>query len=243
MTGRITLLAAAAVLCSSGALAGVTTFVGFDNGDPTGFGGNAFFEATGGNPGGNAHHVNDFFGQVLRTGGEGEETNAAFVGDYTASPSVTIGFDLRVDSLTDFIGNQIVREIGVSLIDRDTQGPNGAAGVFFNLGLIGANFQSDWTRMQFTIDDTSAMALPAGWVGFGDENENFEPVLPAGATFASILAGVDEFQITTFVPGFFYTNSFWDMRIDNVRITRIPSPGAAALLGLAALTGSRRRRG
>lgn len=232
----------AALTVSTTASAGMTV-VGFDNGDPSGFGGNAFFVGGDGNPGGNAHHFNDAFGQELRTGGPGNPLNSAFVGNYGAVGSVTIGFDIRVDSLTDFIGNQIVRSIGIMLIDHDTQGPNGSAGVFFDLGLIGANIQSDWTHLELTIDDTSAMDLPTGWVGFGDEDPNtFETVLPAGATFASILSGVDEFRISTFVPGFFFTNAFWDMRIDNVSISNIPTPGALALMGMSGIACLRRRR-
>jgi hypothetical protein len=231
----------AALAVATDALAGVTV-VGFDNGDPSGFGGNAFFVGGDGNPGGNAHHFNDSFGQTLRTGGPGNPLNSAFVGNYGAVDSVTIGFDLRVDSITNFIGNEIVQSIGIMLIDHDTQGPNGSAGVFFDLGLIGASLQSDWTHLEVTIDDTSSMALPTGWIGFGDENQNFEPVLPNGATFASILSSVDEFQITTFVPGFFFTNSFWDMRIDNVSISNIPTPGALALFGLSGIACLRRRR-
>lgn len=222
------------------ALAGTTT-VGFDGGDPSGFSGNAFFESAGGNPGGRAHHLNDSFWQELRTGSPGEPTNAAFVGDYGQYTSVTLGFDLKVDSIANFFGNQIIMEIGINLIDHDTVGPDGPAGVFYNLGLISQSRQPNWTHMEVTISDPSSTTLPAGWTGFGAYDSFFNPILPAGSTFASVLADVDEFQVTTLVPGFFYTNNFWDISIDNVSITAVPEPGAAALLGIAALAVLRRR--
>jgi hypothetical protein len=35
----------------------------------------------------------------------------------------------------------------------------------------------------------------------------FELTLPAGVTFADVLAGVDEFAVTGAVPGFFFTDA------------------------------------
>ncbi len=236
-----TLVLAVAAFAASTASAD-PTIVGFDGGDPSGFEGNAFFEANGGNPDGNAHHVNDSFGQELRTGGPGNPVNSAFLGNYGQYASIDLALDVHVEFINDFIGNPIIREIGVMLIDHDTVGPDGPAGVFYNMGLISANHNPDWTTLAFTIDDTASATIPAGWVGFGDTNASFEPVLPAGASFASVLADVDEFRITTFVPGFFYTNSFWDMRIDNVSINKVPAPGAMALLSVGALATTRRRR-
>ncbi len=175
---------------------------------------------------------------MLRTGGVGEPANNAFLGDYSPYTDVTISFDIRVDSLTNFLGDQIGREIGISLIDRDIMGPSGASGVFFSLGIVSAATTGDWTNLSVTIADPTQSALPAGWIGFGDEDPNtFEPILPPGATFASVLASVDEFQITGGVPGFFFTDANFDMRIDNVSIT-IPAP-----TGLAAASGPLRRDG
>jgi len=212
-----------------------TTVVGFDGGSNDGFMGNAFFEATGGNPGGNAHHVApDFFGISLRTGAPNEPSNPDFLGDYSSFGEVSFGFDIRVDVLRDFIGNQTFREVGIALRDRDIQGPSGASGVFYTLDVLNENFQDDWTNLSVTIDDPTSTTLPPGWIGFGDEDPNtFEPILPPGATFASVLASVDEFEITTFVPGFFFTSVNTDVRIDNVAVT-VPEP-ASWLIQLAGL--------
>ena len=98
-----------------------TTIEGFDGGTDGGFTGNAVFEAAGGNPDGNAHHGpgGPFFFNELRTGGVAEPVNPNFVGDYSPFDDVTFSFDVKTDSLGDFIGNQIVRPVGIMLVDRD----------------------------------------------------------------------------------------------------------------------------
>lgn len=223
-------------------------FEGFDGGSNGNFTGNAFFEPTGGNPGGNAHIDGVFFFPEIRTGGLGEPANPGFLGDFSNAGQITISFDVRVDSLTDFNGNQIFRPFGVMLLDRDIQGPNGPSGVFFETEFLGASIQDDWTTYSVVIDDPTATDLPSGWIGFGDEDPNtFEPILPAGASFASVLASVDEFRLTGAVPGFFFTDAGFDMRIDNVGLKTsavIPEPSFLVLVlaGSTALSVHRRRR-
>lgn len=231
----------ALVALSPLALAGPeTTVVGFDGGDAQGFTGNAFFVDSGGNPGGNAHHSVDLFFNDLRTGGVGEPINEAFLGDYSPFTNVRFALDVRTDSLTNFFGDQITRSIGIALIDRDITGSGGSSGVFFELAPLSAAAQPDWTTLAVTIADPTQSALPAGWIGFGEfDAVTFEPTLPAGATFASVLAGVDEFKITGEVPGFFFTNAFFDVRIDNVALT---VPGPATLSLAPVLLVARRRR-
>jgi hypothetical protein len=223
MYRKFACLAVATVALTTSAYGAETTAVGFDDGDSMGFSGNALFEATDGNPGGAARHVTDLFFNVLRTGAPGEPANPGFLGKYSAALSVTFSFDVKTNMLDDFAGNPIARPIGISLKDRDIMGPSGPSGVFFEVGIVGVAFTPDWTTLTVTIDDPLATDLPAGWIGFGDEDPStFEPVLPAGATFASVLAGVDEFQVTGAVPGFFYTNAFWDVQIDNITVTVEP---------------------
>ena len=225
------------LLSTSPGFANADFFEGFDGGGNGGFTGNAVFENVGGNPGGNAH-INQggpFFFPEIRTGGIGEPVNPGFVGDFSGAGQVTISFDIRVDSITDFIGNEIFRPFGVMLIDRDIQGPSGPSGVFFETEILGAAIQDDWTTYSVVIDDTSSKILPSGWIGFGDEDPNtFEPILPAGASFATVLAGVDELRLTGAVPGFFFTDAFFDVRIDNIglKTTGIPEPTTSALFAI-----------
>jgi hypothetical protein len=197
-----------------------TTVVGFDGGDPGDFTGNAIFEATGGNPGGAARHLGLFFFNELRTGGIGEPANPAFLGDFSSAVSVTLSFDVKTNRLRDFIGNPIARPVGIALKDRDIMGGSGPSGVFFEIGVLGEAFTPDWTTLSVTIDDPTSASLPPGWIGFGDEDPvTFEPILPAGATFATVLASVDEFAITGAVPGFFFSDADFDVQIDNVTVT------------------------
>ena len=220
------------------------TNVGFDGGSNGGFGGNAFFESSGGNPDGNAHFLVESFGIELRNNTPGDPSNPAFLGDYSAAGQVTIGLDVRVDDLN-FFGTPVGRNLGLMFIDQDTIGPSGPAGVWFTLGAISQASTSDWTRFELTIDDFSSTTLPPGWIGFGDEDPNtFEPILPTGATFASIFEDVDEFRISTFEPGFFFGFTNFDVRVDNVSIevTHIPEPGMGLIFLMAASTGVLRRR-
>ena len=233
----------AAFLIASPAQAQFPTVVGFDGGADEGFEGNFFFEAAGGNPGGNAHNPNiDVFFPRLAT-----TTNPAFLGDYSIFSEVTISFDLQVENLSDFIGNQISRPIGIQFVNDSIVGPSGSAGVYYDLGIYNSTLQADWTTMSVTFDP-NATSLPTDWYGFGDEDPNtFEPMLPAGTTFADILSGVTEFSITGAFPGFFFTFAFNDIRIDNITLSgtpnAIPEPTSAiVMLGIGMLAMSRRRR-
>lgn len=228
--------------CCAAASAANSTVVGFDGGSNGGFMGNAFFEAAGGNPGGRAHHQSpSLFFSELRTGAIGEPSNPAFLGDYSGFSSVTFSFDVRVDLLQDFLGNPGFRDVGIMLIDRDIQGTDGDSGVYTTVGLLSENLSS-WTTLSTTITDTTSASLPAGWVGFGSSNQFFEPILPVGATFATVLAGVDEFRITGAVPGFFFSDLAFDVSIDNITVNAVPAPASMGLLGLAGIGASRRRR-
>ena len=113
-------------------------------------------------------------------------------------------------------------------------GPSGPAGLFFPLGEISAENNPDFTTLSVTVTDPTQTTLPPGVIGRGDEDpDTFEPILPAGATFASVLASVDEFQVTTFVPGLFFGDTFYDVRFDNIFVT-VPEPAcgwAVALMG------------
>lgn len=211
----------AVVICSLSAVAfgAENITVGFNGGSDDGFMGNAYFEAAGGNPDGVAHHLGEFFFNDLRTGGVSEPANPAFLGDYSTYASVTFSFDVKTNSLNDFMGNPIARSVGIMLKDRDIQGPSGASGVFIEMGVLGVNFTGEWTTLSVTIEDPASMELPAGWIGFGDEDPNtYAPILPEGATFASVLASVDEFDITGGVPGYFFGFANFDVLIDNITV-------------------------
>lgn len=246
--GNILALALAGALCawSGGSHAASSTVVGFDGGTDGGFAGNAFFEPDAGNPDGNAHFLIENFGIELRSGAEGEPANPNFLGDYSSFGSITFSVDVKVNSLS-FGGHQISREIGIELIDRDIQGPDGGSGVFFLLDYISRATHGDWTTLAVTISDPTQAGLPPGWIGFGDfDPVTFEPRLPDGATFATVLAGVDEFRLTSYQPGFFYGFTDFNVRVDNLAVSvtpaTVPVPGALLLFATGLIPVLRRRR-
>jgi hypothetical protein len=229
------------ILFSGGAHAAYTTVAGFDGGSNGGFQGNAFFEATGGNPGGVAHTPGLIEFPELRTGAIGEPSNPGFLGNYSGFTNVTFGVDVKTVSMEDFMGNQSSRPFGVMLIDRDIQGIDGPSGVYFQLGDLGVDFNPSWTTYSVTIANPASPTLPAGWIGFGSTNmQTYEPELPAGATFASVLAGVDEFRFSGAVPGYFFDPVIADYYVDNISVT-VPEPGSISLLLISAVPFVRRR--
>lgn len=237
------MLASAAILAMTAAAAGgvETTVVTFDNGwegwnGTQGPGGSSGILPTGGNPGAHARTVFNNFGIEWWT-----NTNTAFVGDLTRYQSVTISIDVKVEGIW-FFGSPVSRNLILDFRSFSL-GQNGYpwSSVWFNLATMQGG--QDWATYSVTFDP-NALALPAGWGGYGDEDPNtFEPVLPANLTYADVMANVEQLAFTTYEPGWFYGFTDFDIRIDNIRIegTLIPSPAAMPVL-LAGLFGVSRRR-
>ncbi len=171
---------------------------------------------TGGNP---THRIfwNDFvdnFGMSARN-----ETNAAFIGDYTQKGPVTLSIDWQVNYIK-FFGSNVTRDLVVILYDDDSFNGAPPAQVWKNLGVLTSNMQ--WKTFSTDVPDVLSETLPAGWNGAGDEDpQTFEPILPAGRTWTNVLQGVDRIEFTTFVPGFFYGFTNFKLSIDNVSIQPI----------------------
>lgn len=242
---RTQTLRAAAVMASLAtlalpALADTTTT--FDNGlEGWSISGRTDINPTGGNPGANLNGLLiDVFGADIRN-----ETNDAFRGDLTRYGMFELSMDIKVNSITFGAGNEVPRDLVVEL--RDNTNNNGLpyTSVWFNLGTLQAQpgGDNDWQTYSVVIDDPFETALPAGWGGFGDEDPTtFEPILPADRTFTSVLQSVDSVHFTTFVPGFFFGFTNFDIQVDNITIRTIPAPSALALLAAGGLVGTRRRR-
>lgn len=232
----IALLAGAA----GSALAGATTtfedgLQGWDG--PQGVGGVTYLDPTGGNPDANLHTEFIDFGITFRN-----DTNPGFIQDLSTYEAVTISIDVKANRIGTFL--PVSRPWVVELRDFDATNQGYPwDSVYFVLGAISQDLTGDWTTFSVTIDDPASAALPAGWGGYGDEDPNtFEPILPAGRTFADILASYDQIAFTTLQPGFFFTQDEYDVQVDNITLTKVPAPGAAALLGAAGLATLRRRR-
>lgn len=243
MTHRIACTAFA--LAAGAALAGNTTVVDFNDGTsqgwegPQGIGGFTSVDPTFGvgGSGGLRTQFNNFGIDFYNN------TNSAFIGDYTQYDSVTFSVDLRIDQIG-FEGLGIVRPFALELRSFDLAGDGYPwASVYLLFDWLGAESFDGFMTLSATFDP-NATDLPAGWGGFGGPEDpmTFEPQLPAGVTFADVLGDVDEIALTTILPGYFFTFDDYDVTLDNITITTTPAPGAMALLGLGGLVGTRRRR-
>ncbi len=193
----------------------VTTFSSGAEGwvGPSGGGGATTLEAAGGNPEANLRTVFNDFGITFAN-----SSSVGFVFDLTTLTGVLIAIDLKVEQI-DFFGSAVSRPWLVEL--RDTDDPEAGfpwTSVWWKFGDVSAATVADWTTFRVTVADPDATALPAGWGGYGAEDELGNPILPAGRTFASVLAGVDEVAFTTFEPGFFFGFTDHTVRIDNVTL-------------------------
>ena len=247
-------LAAAAAACllglaSATAPAAQTVTTTFSGGDTQGWtgtggsGGSTFVDTADGNPAPSLRTSFPSFGIFGIT--FANETNPAYLGDYTHAP-----FTISIDHKTRIVGfiNPGVRDLVLELRDYDNP-PTGYpyVSVYYDLDDLrdpNAGGSGIWESASVTVANPTQAALPPGWGGTGAENPvTFEPELPPDRTFASVLAGVDEIVFTTFKPGFFYIDSFFDVSVDNISVSFIPEPGALGVLGAAALLPLRRRRG
>jgi hypothetical protein len=201
-----------------------TTVVTFNKGNaqgwigPAGSGGTTSVLSTGGNPTWNMRTVFNNFGI-----GFFNNSNDAFIGDYTAAQSVTLKIDLKVDFLN-FFGQNVSRPWLVEL-----RNPSLATGgypwvsVWYKFAQVSAATHGQWTTFTVTFDPRST-TLPPGWKGYGAEDPvTFEPILPAGVTFDEVLAGVTTVSFTTLEPGLFFGFTDHTFRIDNITVTRVPA--------------------
>lgn len=184
----------------------------------------------------------DSFGITFGT----SDASSPLIGDLTGYAGLEISFDMRTFQFRNFAGEPIdpaSRPLVLQFIDRgDPDDFLDDVSVY----IVGQHipYEKDgWSRITFSVPTTTGDLLPDGWGGTGDEDpDTFEPILPSNRTFESVMANVDEVMISTFVPGFFYGFTFWEIGVDNLLVREIPAPGAAALLGVASVGLLRRRR-
>lgn len=179
----------------------------------------------------------------------GNRSNQNYLGDYSRLGSVTIGLDVIANSIR-YVGQEVSRNLVVELRDYGNT-PQGMpyTSVWFNLGAI--DHTMGWQHLSVTIADTAAAALPAGWGGYGSADDADGPGLPPGRTFADVLSSVDELVFSTYVPGWFYGFTDFDVAIDNIAVdagpAEVPEPSTWALtiggLGMLGWMTRRRSRG
>lgn len=162
-------------------------------------------------------------------------TNQSFLGDYSPYESVTLSVDVQIDKIDTtnlpdgFTSIPLTRSLVLELRNNTyADGFFDYASVFFVIetNLSSANYP-DFITLGVTFDP-NAIELPAGWGGFGGSDDANGPVLPAGATFADIVANVDEVVFTTLVPTEFYLLNFFEFSVDNFSITTITQAACPA---------------
>ena len=161
------------------------------------------------------------------------DTDPAFIGDYTAKGSVRITVDVNVNDYTLHgwwtMEVEEYRQLVVEFIDYDNPYTDPDTGyswpwtsVIYQAGYF-PNREAGWKTFTVDIADPSATEVPEGWVGFGGPEIDWMPALPPNRTFADVLAGIDEIQIHTFEPGQFYDQAFiYDINFDNITIKELP---------------------
>jgi hypothetical protein len=187
---------------------------------------------TGGNPDARLHWDNfiDTFGMSART-----ESHKAFIGDYTQKGPVTLAIDFQVNFIQLF--GPVSRDLAVILYDDDGFAGAPPAAVWTLLGTLDGNGMP-WTTFQANVTDVLSDTLPAGWQGYGDyDPKTFEPILPPGRTWSNVLQGIDRIEFTTFVPGWFFLSTFFDLSIDNVSIEPLATAWTDERHALAGVAG------
>ena len=188
----------------------------------TGSTGDTQLEKAGGNPDHHLHTVFNNFGIEFHN-----DTNSEHFQSLLSHDDVRIEVDLKVEEI-DFFGTPVTRPWVLEIRDYDDVPPGYLwVSVWYLFEWVGA--EDDWRTFGVTITDTTSNELPAGWGGTGSElPPDYEPSLPVGRTFASVLAGVDEIAFTTYQPGWAFGFTDFDVRFDNVRFIACSVPECPA---------------
>ncbi|MBX3402187.1 MAG: hypothetical protein KF699_02130 [Phycisphaeraceae bacterium] len=159
-----------------------------------------------------------YWGVVLST----DNPSSGLLGDLTQHASLRVSFDLRNFLFINFFGDPIdpeSRPIILELHDEgDPENWEDNVSVWFR-GLPMPSMDDGWVHYEMTIPVPAGSEMPEGWSGTGDEDPvTFEPRLPAGRTFRSVLQNVTQVRISTFEPGYFYTFSGIEFGADNIKV-------------------------
>ncbi|MCR6699691.1 MAG: hypothetical protein NVV68_00280 [Dokdonella sp.] len=176
-------------------------------------------EAEGGHPGAHAHTVAaESFGLDYYVDDIVGPGDSPFLGDHTLHASLTFGVDVRVESIRT-AGQPAERPLIVHFRNFTLN-----ASVFYRLTTLADG--QPWTAYSVSFDPR-ATQLPAGWGGTGaDDPVTGGPVLPAGVTFADVMAGVNEVTLSAQEPYQSYDATDFDLRIDNIRVAVGEAPPA-----------------
>jgi hypothetical protein len=164
-------------------------------------------------------------------------TNPAFVGDYTEKGDVRISFDWATNFYLHFpfwgdpMNVEEYREIVIELRDTDNPYTDPDTGhswpwtsVWYVAGVHPVR-ETGWAHYEIDVPNVHSTEMPEGWLGYGgpENPDNYEVQLPPDRTWTDVLAEVDEIHISSLNYNYFYSLDFvHDMQIDNLSIGPIP---------------------
>jgi len=160
------------------------------------------------------HHTQQF-----ATGSMMFQTRESWLAPIKSGLPVRIRLDAKAN-VVNYLGSPTRRELVVELRDYDNP-PQGHpyTSVWTIVGYLDAANNPGWHTLSVTIADPKSTTLPEGWGGYGAEDKRGRPFLPAGRTFADVLANVDEIAITTYQPGYLYGSDHdFDVVYDNIGV-------------------------
>jgi len=170
----------------------------------------------------------DYYWINLRADSASEVT-----GDLTRhGGELTFAIDAQVFQLDNWFGEPMDPRSFPHVLELVDHPPAGSTDPSVSVYYVGPGLPpqfSGWERFVYTIPNPTGAELPPGWGGTGAEDPvTFEPMLPPGRTWRSVLENVDEVRFTTAVPGYFYIPSFWEMGFDNIEVSVADSTGCYA---------------
>jgi hypothetical protein len=197
----------------------------FDNGNNSGWQctGGSVVNPFGGNPGGFLHvPYSDWYWMDLWT----DQVGNPATGDLTRHGGpLEFSVDIQVFQLNNWWFDPMDPAwfpLVIQFVDDSGQYP---VSVYYE-GPGMPHQTAGWVRYTFEVPDPTMTTLPPGWGGSGDEDPvTYEPILPPGRTYRSVMENVSYARITTEVPGYFYAPSWWEVGYDNLRISIVgPAP-------------------
>ncbi len=158
-----------------------------------------------------------------------EGAATGLTGDLTVhADGLRVTVDLRNFVFLSFFENPIdpsSRPIILELFDEGDPNEFGDEVSVWFRGPDMPSMEEGWKSYEFLIPVPAGDELPAGWGGTGAEDPvTFEPKLPAGRTFRSVLQNVTRVTISTFEPGYFYAFSIIEFGADNVVVETVGGP-------------------
>jgi hypothetical protein len=215
-------------LCGAPASAQVLLSEDFENGNNSGW------ESTGGSPiyspGGNpGAYLGVPYGDWYWVSMWTEQLGNPATGDLTRHGGpLKFAVDIRVFNLHNWFNEPMdPTNFPVVIQFVDDSGPYEVSVYYTGPGM--PRVIDGWVRFTFDVPDPTLTELPAGWGGTGDEDPvTYEPILPPGRTYRSVMENVSNVRITTARPGWMYIPSFWDVGYDNFEISVVGAPACYA---------------